>query len=47
MVAQLVRREGEPQTGLAGDDDRDDREQRSARKPALAMVHVQDLDVLR
>ena len=47
VVAELVRRQGCKEAGHPGNDDGDDRQQRSAGKPPFPMVHVQDLDVLR
>ena len=47
VVAQLVCRKGIKEAGHSRDDDGNDRQQRSAGKSPLPMVHVQDLDVLR
>ena len=47
MATQLVCRESIQEACHSRDDDGNDCEQRSTGKPPLAMVHVQDLDVLR
>ena len=46
MAAQLVCWESGEKTGHSRNDDGNDRFQRSARESPLAVVHVQDIDVL-